>query len=339
MAALFATLLRVVERDGAAALVTVTGTRGSTPREAGSRMLVARGGAIAGTIGGGRLELDAIERAEALIAAGGDTTELFRLALGPSLGQCCGGDVQIAIEAFGRARLDHLGDLARAEAAGPFQTEARLVEGRPTMRAVAGSERRMPFAAVVGDVLAESFGRPRRDLLLFGAGHVGRALVLALSPLPFSVRWIDERAEAFPDVPFANLTRVVSARPAAEIAGAPEEAFVLIMTHDHGLDLEILDAALALDRLPYIGLIGSATKRARFEHRLMAAGHPEARARSFACPIGIPGISSKEPALIAASVVAELLIEDQKIRSACSVRRDGTLEGAGPENRRSAQIF
>lgn len=340
MPALFGTLARIMERDGVAAVVSVLVARGSTPRESGTRMLVARGGAIAGTIGGGRLEFEAIDRAAALLASGRDTTELMRLALGPSIGQCCGGDVQLALEVFGPSRLDHVRALAKAEMTGPMQTRASLADGQPTMRAVVGAERVAPFARIETDgTLVESFGTPLRDLLLFGAGHVGRALALALAPLPFAVRWIDGRAESFPDLPFANLRRVVSDRPRDELAAAPAGAFVLIMTHDHGLDLDIVDAALRLGRFPYIGVIGSATKRARFEHRLLALGHDEATARSFVCPIGVPGISSKEPAAIAASVTAELLIEDQKFRTGNSVTAIGALERAGLEKRRTAQIF
>lgn len=340
MPALFATLRRMVDRDGVAALVSVLVARGSTPREAGSRMIVTRGDAISGTIGGGRLELESIRRATSLLEAGRDTTELQRLALGPSIGQCCGGDVELAIEIFGRDRLDQLERLAGAEAAGPFQTTTVLTDGEPTVREIVGAERCQPYARLAeGSRLEESFGIPLRELLLFGAGHVGRALVLALAPLPFAVRWIDGRPEAFPDLPLANLTRVVSDHPVDELARVGEEAFVLIMTHDHGLDLEILDAALRLDRFPYVGVIGSATKRARFEHRLKALGHDGDRCRAFVCPIGIPGISSKEPAAIAASVVAELLIEDQKIRSGSFLAPGAALKRAEPEKRHPAQII
>jgi xanthine dehydrogenase accessory factor len=316
MGSLFATLFRLVERDGSAALVTVSATHGSAPREAGARLVVACGGSISGTIGGGRLEHEAIHRALALIEVGRDTTELMRMALGPSLGQCCGGDVTLILEVFGRNRLDELGHLATAETEGPFQTTAKLVDGSPTARTFNGATVSPPSVLLNGDgVLFESFGSPLRDLLLFGAGHVGRALVLALAPLPFNVRWIDSRPEMFPNLPFANLHCVTSDRPAVEAARAPDGAFVVIMTHDHGLDLEILDAALRVNRLPYVGLIGSATKRARFEHRLKALGHSQTLATSFVCPIGIPGILSKEPAVIAASVAADLLLQDQKAKT------------------------
>lgn len=315
MKEVFAPLHRLLLRDGAAALVTVAGAKGSTPREAGARMVVSIDGALAGTIGGGRLELEAMERAIAALHRGRDGAERLDLALGPSIGQCCGGAVSLLIETFTTARLAAVRALADAEAAGPFQTVARLAGAAPLDRRIVSRERAAPTASIDGDgTMAESFGEPLRPLLLFGAGHVGRAIVLALAPLPFHVRWIDNRDSAFPDLPLAHLDRVATGTPAAELRTAPSDAFVLILTHDHGLDLDILHAALSENRFPYVGMIGSRTKRSRFEHRLGELGHPADRVGAFICPIGVPGITSKEPAHIAVSVVAELLIVDEKAR-------------------------
>lgn len=315
MKEIFAPLHRLLARDGVAALVTVVGAKGSTPREAGARMVVSADGTISGTIGGGRLELDAMEHAIAALHQGRDGSERLDLALGPSIGQCCGGAVSVMIETFTAARMAAIAQLVDAEAKGPFQTTAVSAGSAPIDRRVTTTERLAPTAAIdVDGRLDESFGEPLREVLLFGAGHVGRALVLALAPLPFHVRWIDGRPSAFPDLPLAQLDLVVSGAPSAELKAAPSDAFVLIMTHDHGLDLDILHAALSEDRFPYVGLIGSLTKRARFEHRLAELGHPQDHIRAFTCPIGVPGITSKEPAHIAVSVVAELLIVDEKLR-------------------------
>jgi xanthine dehydrogenase accessory factor len=141
---------------------------------------------------------------------------------------------------------------------------------------------------------------------------VGRALVLALAPLPFAVRWIDARADAFPAHVPANATPVRTADLEGEVARASADALVLVMTHDHALDLAITAAALQRD-FPFVGLIGSATKRARFERRFREIGIPDERIRSLVCPIGLPGIASKEPAAIAASVAAQLLAERERI--------------------------
>lgn len=336
----FAPLRRLLARDGVAALVTVVGAKGSTPREAGARMVVSVGGAISGTIGGGRLELEAMERAIAALHDGRDGSERLDLALGPSIGQCCGGAVSVMLETFTTGRLPAIAELAAAETAGPFQTIAFSAGNAPIDRCVTGTERLPPTATIDSKGrLLESFGEPLRELLLFGAGHVGRALVLALAPLPFHVRWIDGRGGAFPDLSLARLDRVISGAPATELKAAPSDAFVLIMTHDHGLDLEILHAALSEDRFPYIGLIGSRTKRARFEHRLAELGHAEARIRAFTCPIGVSGITSKEPAHIAVSVVAELLIVDEKLRRTPVGESAVGRSADSSENGQVAQLF
>ena len=170
--------------------------------------------------------------------------------------------------------------------------------------------------AYADGVLEEGFGDARRPLILFGAGHVGRALVLALAPLPFAVTWIDPRPDAFPAHVPGNVTLRRSEDPAASLPEAPAGAFVLVMTHSHPLDLALVGAALGDTRFPYVGLIGSATKRARFEKRLAGMGIPAGRVASLVCPIGIAGIDSKLPAVIAAATAAELLVRDEALRAA-----------------------
>jgi xanthine dehydrogenase accessory factor len=151
-------------------------------------------------------------------------------------------------------------------------------------------------------------------LALFGAGHVGRALVLALAPLPFHVRWIDGRMDAFPALAPTNVDMHAPANPVAEIDGLADAAFVLVMTHSHPLDLAIVSQALARD-FPFVGLIGSATKRARFESRMRDAGLPDAARQRLVCPVGIEGIDGKEPAIIAASMAAVLLRARERTRT------------------------
>ena len=261
----------IIAEHGAAALVTVEATKGSVPREAGARMIVRPDGAFHGTIGGGALEWQALAAAREAIAAGRGPARLVDLTLGPDLGQCCGGQVSLAIEIFDASDAGRLTALAAAEL----------------------EERRTP-------------------LLLFGAGHVGRALVMALAPLPFAVRWIDGREDAFPPHIPAHATPIHAADPVAEMAHAPADAFVLVMTHSHPLDLAVTAEALRRG-FPFVGLIGSATKRARFARRFRALGIAEERIRALACPIGVPGIAGKEPAVIAASVAAQLLGERERI--------------------------
>ncbi|HTN98503.1 MAG TPA: xanthine dehydrogenase accessory protein XdhC [Nordella sp.] len=154
-----------------------------------------------------------------------------------------------------------------------------------------------------------------RPLYLFGAGHVGRALVLALAPLPFATSWIDPRRDSFPTALPANVTPVRAGNPVAELNNAAPGTFLLVMTHSHALDLAIVDRALRDARFPYVGLIGSASKRARFLSRLRQAGIGEDGFAAFKCPIGLSGITSKEPAIIAAATVAELLERDEMLRT------------------------
>jgi xanthine dehydrogenase accessory factor len=260
-------LAEIVAEHGSAALVTVHAAQGSTPREAGARMIVRPDGAFHGSIGGGQLEWQALAAAREAIAQGRGPVRFIQKVLGPDLGQCCGGRVTLLVESFDRRDGGRLATLAAAE----------------------------------------KDGESRTPVLLFGAGHVGRALVLALAPLPFSVRWLDGREGAFPKHVPANVRPVPTHNLEAELAAAEPGSFVLVMTHEHALDLAVTAAALGREDLPFVGLIGSATKRARFERRFGQLGIPEERIRALVCPIGVPGIAGKEPAVIAAAVAAQLL--------------------------------
>ena len=295
----FRLLIDSIAAEGSAALITLAEVAGSSPREAGARMVV-RAGGVYGTIGGGELEFRAVDEARAALAAGRGPARRRSVALGPELGQCCGGRVVWRIETFDTRDLAALAPFAEAERAGPFAALARLDgEGRVA--------RRLGDAAEDGE-WREGFGDAATPLYLFGAGHVGRALTLALAPLPFVVRWIDPRADAFPQLAPANVAMVATDDPPAELAAAPDGAFVLAMTHSHPLDLAVVAEALRQDRFAYVGMIGSATKRARFVSQLGAAGIAEARIAKLVCPIGVAGVAGKEPAVIAVAVAAQLLI-------------------------------
>jgi xanthine dehydrogenase accessory factor len=261
--------------------------------------------------------------------------------LGPDLGQCCGGRVKVLLETFDGQDLAAVEELARSEGEGEIQIAARLQEdGRiarsfPLLSAGEGGERSEPGEGpsarstpvalsrpAAGGTLSrggervwrENYGERRTSLLLFGAGHVGRALVLSLAPLPFAVRWIDSREGAFPSHFPSYVEALRAPDPVGEVARAPTHAFVVVMTHDHPLDLAVAAAALERD-FPFVGLIGSATKRARFEKRFRELGIPEERIRALACPIGLPDIRGKEPAVIAASATAQLLAERERLAS------------------------
>ncbi len=283
----WAIILRALEGHGRCALVSVIKTEGSAPRDAGARLVVTPEG-FHGTIGGGTLEWRAIAEAQRLLGRGA-TVKLASHALGPDMGQCCGGRVQLATEIFDATNLPQVRDLAAREAQGRFTLRGRIASLD----------------------IVESFGEDNRRLYLFGAGHVGKALVLALAPLPFDVYWIDARPGAFPRAVPQNVTLAAS----ADLAEAPDGSLVYVMTHSHALDLAITDQALRNPRVTHVGLIGSATKRARFVKRLREAHVAEARIEGLICPIGVSGIRSKEPAMIAAATVAQLLGLDEGLRA------------------------
>ncbi len=309
-------LLEAIDRHGAAVLVTVAAAKGSSPREPGARMIVNLDGSFTGTIGGGALEWQAIALAQAALArASAPKAEIRRFALGPELGQCCGGQVDLLVEAFAVSDRDAVAAFATRELAGPFTTTGTVMAGGVVRTITADTMPAGTVSAALG-LVREGFGDTRRPLILFGAGHVGRALVLALAPLPFVVTWVDPRRDAFPGHAPMNATLRQLDDPANALVGAAPGTFVLVMTHSHPLDLALVGAALPDTRFPYVGLIGSATKRARFERRLGDMGIAASRIPSLICPIGVGGINSKLPAVIAAATVAELLVHDEALRLA-----------------------
>ncbi len=321
MPALLDALATLLDAGESAVWVTVATTRGSTPREAGARMLIDRNHAC-GTIGGGHLEQCALEHARALLAqhAAGCTppVRIERFVLGARLGQCCGGVVELAFETVtpatrawvDRARALHAtgSDWLRIATVGDS-----CVEVWPAAAAPAAARHALGMAgAVLADVagerlLIDAWRAPTLHVALFGAGHVGRALVEVLGRLPLRVTWIDARDDEFPPQMPHNVRPVVSEQPEAEVRGLPPASAVLIMTHSHALDFELVRAWLERGDFRFLGLIGSRSKRAAFAHRLHARGYDAAGVRRLRCPIGLSGIAGKEPEVIALAIAAQLL--------------------------------
>ena len=268
-----------------AVLVRVHSTEGSAPRDAGAWMAVFTD-SLLGTIGGGHLEHQAIERARELLALqlsksgleqGAAAPELMRMALGPSLGQCCGGVVHLSLQ--------------RVNA----QDAATLCEQLDT---------------------------PRMPVALFGGGHVGHALAELLARLPVALHWIDSREGIFPDALPAHVVCEHSEPVQGAVASLAPDSRVLIMSFSHAEDLDVLALCLTRQRqrgdLPYIGLIGSQTKWASFRHRLEARGFTTEELAHVTCPIGVPGIEGKEPEVIAVAVAAQLLQARQTKQSSAA---------------------
>lgn len=299
----------LLEAHGACALVTLVAVRGSAPREAGARMVIGPGDTgFSGTIGGGELEWRVLQAARQALAAGTQSAAVDRYSLGPELAQCCGGSVEVLSEVFVTEQIDTVRALAAREKAGPFLAHARIGRRAVDRIPAEDGEEDAGAAGTDGEVdVVERFGDRPQEVWLFGAGHVGRALMLALAPLPFAVTWIDERRDAFPPVLPRHVRTIESPNAAAELAAAPSGAAIVVMTHSHPLDLAIVHAALAAARFSYVGLIGSSSKRARFAQRLRSAGLPDDLTDALVCPIGLPQIRSKTPAAIATGVAAQLL--------------------------------
>ena len=248
-----------------AVVVEVLEARGSAPRAAGTRMLALPEQAV-GTVGGGHLELKALQTARAMLSANETSSRSEHFPLGPALGQCCGGTVTLGYQLLSTDVL------------------ARWPEPAPLFR-----------------------------LQLYGAGHVGRAIATLLATLDVEVDWIDERAQEFPDAttlgaPWpAHIRKLCVDAVEAEVRIAPAGAFYLVLTHQHELDLRIAEAVLRRGDFGFLGLIGSRTKRQRFIHRFEQLGIAEEAIARMTCPIGIEGISGKQPEVLALAVVAQLL--------------------------------
>ena len=260
--------LSAAVRQGPVCLVEVMSTQGSAPRGRGAWMAVQPAQAdLIGTIGGGHLEWEALRLARDWLQQGLEgASRTHRMALGPSLGQCCGGAVEIRLSAVSATTLN-------------------------TVR-----QRLQPA---------------RTPVALFGAGHVGHALVRVLQPLPMDVFWVDSREGMFPPTTPSQVQCEHSDPVHHAVRDLAPQSLVLVMSFSHAEDLDIVTACLQRQRqqgdLPFVGLIGSATKWAVFQKRLTERGFTSQEIAHVTCPIGVPGIPGKEPEVIAIAVAAQLL--------------------------------
>lgn len=291
-------LQTAVTTHGPVTRVVIAAVKGSSPREVGASMLIWAGGQ-SGTIGGGALEWQATTRARDMLATGG--TRLDHETLGPNLGQCCGGAVSLLTEIYSAQTL-------------PTETAliARATDGSPMPLAVkrlltqARNQGTSPAPQMVQGWMVEPIAHPTRHLWIWGAGHVGRALVHTLAPLPgLEITWIDTAPDRFPESIPENARALPVADPANAVALAPKTAEHLILTYSHALDLDLCHRLLT-HGFSACGLIGSASKWARFRSRLAALGHQPTTIARISCPIGDPALG-KHPQAIAISVAAALL--------------------------------
>lgn len=335
-------------------LVTVVAAKGSVPRPVGTRMIVTLD-AIDGTIGGGLLEHKAIAIARDLLADGAAAKidrSPQRFTLGASLGQSCGGVALLSFEPV-KPKAGWIDALLQARAGGapcalvtPLQGsgDQHLIVTADACVGTLGAVGMDGDAASVARTMIEAREAPRSvtpsfggdvevfvdilrpddfHIVLFGAGHVGRALVNALAAIRCRITWVDAREGVFPAEVPGHVDCIVTEAPEAEVGDAPAGAYFLVMTHSHPQDEALAERILARNDSAYFGLIGSVSKRRQFERQMEARGMPRSRFAAMTCPIGIAGITGKEPEVIAIAVAAELL----QIRSA------RTAEGAQGESR------
>lgn len=294
-----AALTQSVRQNGPTARIVIASHEGSSPRETGTEMLVWAKGQ-SGTIGGGALEHEAVKTARALLP--GSAPRIDRIALGPSLGQCCGGAVTLVTEVFTQATLPHprAGLVLRSLVGSDMPLSVRRILDQARGAGV------KPMPQMIEGWLVEPLASPTRAIWVWGAGHVGRALVQVMAPLPdLAITWVDISADRFPaDLP-AGVATLPASDPALAVSLAPKDAEHLILTFSHALDLELCHRLLS-HGFASCGLIGSATKWARFRSRLAALGHAGPAIARIQCPIGQPALG-KHPQAIAVGVTAELL--------------------------------
>ena len=290
-------------RFGRVARVVIAGFQGHSPREVGASMLVWQAGQ-SGTIGGGALEFQAVRRARGMLVEGG--LRLDRTALGPTLGQCCGGVVTLLTEVYDAVPPGPV--VARGPGAMPLAVKRILAAAR--------GQGVLPVVGLVQGWMVEPVLVPMRQVWVWGAGHVGRALVSVLAPLPgLAITWVDFAVERFPEVQGVRVLPV--AEPERAVGLAPLDAEHLIVTYSHALDLELCHRLLG-HGFGRCGLIGSATKSARFRGRLAALGHGAGEIARIDCPIGDTALG-KHPQAIAVGVAAGMLRGTVAWEAACLI--------------------
>ena len=326
----------------ACVLISVIQTQGSCPRDTGTRMLVTTD-TCHGTIGGGHLEYQAISIARQMLPSESSGLRVERFALGARVGQCCGGVVHLSFEYIASIRPGWVGAVDALRSTGKptimvswLQAEqcngSRLIVSEDSCFGALADETQQQKALIrardllnssapahiahEGALLYEKVDSPALQFAIFGAGHVGSALVSVLGQLPCRIHWFDSREAQFPGDLADNVCATVIEHPEREVDDLPAGTYVVVMTHSHALDQAICERMLRRDDLGLYGLIGSATKRRQFEKRLLARGLSSMLLKRLACPIGVDGITGKHPAEIAIAVAAQLLGASQSSQHA-----------------------
>jgi xanthine dehydrogenase accessory factor len=313
-------VIEAIANGGAVVRAMLIGVKGSAPREVGATMLITADD-IYQTIGGGALEFDVMASARAWMSSNDNLDmrwqrQVISVALGPDIGQCCGGHVRVLLELFTMGERDALEDLAASAPsliAHPVQSGAALKAVDQGNAHYKAQDNVQPGLSADGSIFIASPDRRKRALFLYGAGHVGRALVGHLMALEYDVHWVDIAQDRFPAETSDGACRVIASDPTIIARHAPNGAIHLVLTHDHALDQAICHSLLLQSNFARLGLIGSATKAARFRRALAKAGIADDQLDRLVCPVGLQEITGKQPAHIALSIAVGITLWQQEL--------------------------
>ncbi|MGH8034646.1 MAG: xanthine dehydrogenase accessory protein XdhC, partial [Lysobacterales bacterium] len=340
--------LQQVLKQEACVLVTLNLILGSAPRESGCCIIVTAD-RLFGSIGGGNLEYSACKEARTMLRQSLKARQMHQpYGLGPVLNQCCGGAVTLLYEVFSGACPDWVEQLAicteqtvplvlamAIDTAEPVRfllrpgqpmhpdvppdvgqaAQGLLQEDAGRLDAAQGKAGLCELTSEHGAWWLQRISSPLHPVFLFGAGHVGQAVAHQLETLPFAITWIDSREGLWPEKLAGNIRTRQSENPATQVAGAPPACIFVVMTHSHQLDEDICHEILSRGDYCWLGLIGSATKRRRFVQRLNRRGVSDEELTRLICPLGLDGIYGKQPATIALSLAAQLMMEQPWTRA------------------------
>ncbi len=304
---LFAEILAELDAGRGVALATVIATSGSTPRHLGAKMAIVDDGRGLGTIGGGRIELE-VMAAGREVAMGGAARQV-RHHLVRDLAMCCGGAMELVVAPVARSRAALVAALSAWRRREPSLLTTALGDGALTVTAATAEESRAwRRPRVDGDVLREAVAAPERAIV-FGCGHVGRALGPVLRGLGFEVVVCDDGDTGALEPPPSWADRVIDSFAVAEVERAlgplGDGDHVFIVTRDHAVDQRLLEELLGRDTT-YLGMIGSRGKVGRFHKRLVAKGHDLRGWDRLRAPLGLD-IGAETPAEIAVAIAAEVV--------------------------------
>jgi xanthine dehydrogenase accessory factor len=295
-----------IKSHGKIARVLILKTFGSAPRDEGTTMLIWGSGQF-GTIGGGELEYQVTRLAKKIIVDN-KGSKIKKFSLGPDMGQCCGGAVELLIEILDETKVKFLSVNDGFFARPVFNDEKSL-----NVLALIKSYRNksVPIKTLFKDGwLFEPVTKEKELIWIYGAGHVGTAIANILSQLSqFSVTCIDTSQNRYPDDFPKTVEKLITKNPAKIVKYASPKTHHLILTYSHALDLEICHQLLQ-QNFASAGLIGSKTKWARFKKRLNGLGYTFEQINRIICPIGDPSFG-KFPYEIAIGV-ASLLLDKKK---------------------------